>query len=135
MTVYFLVWFRKPPECTINRDGDNGMSKTLTLETLPKDNKIFDAIGATEELLSHIGLAREYAQEAEHEYIDKLKRIQTIIIDLSTAISRSNDQSKKIIPKNYTKELEDWIFEYSKQLPPPEQYIIPVFSALVLSVL
>ncbi|XP_044271264.1 corrinoid adenosyltransferase-like [Tribolium madens] len=116
---------KKPPQEYFNREGDRGMSKTLTSETLPKDSKIFDAIGATEELLSHIGLAREYAQEAEHEYSDKLKRIQTIIIDLSTAISRSNDQAKKIISKNYTKELEDWILEYSKQLPPPEQYIIP----------
>lgn len=71
-------------------------------------------------------MAREYAQEAEHEYSDKLKRVQTIIIDLTSAISRYGDKTKSLIPNNYTKELEDWIQEYSKQLPPPEQYIIPV---------
>lgn len=71
-------------------------------------------------------MAREYAQEAEHEYSDKLKRIQTIIIDLTSAISRYGDRSQKPIPNDYTKELEDWISEYSKLLPPPEQYIIPV---------
>lgn len=58
--------------------------------------------------------------------MDKLKRIQTVIIDISTAISRFGDKNKKLIPANYTKELEDWIHEYSKALPPPEQYIIPV---------
>lgn len=68
-------------------------------------------------------LAREHANEAEHDYTDKLKRIQTVIIDISTAISRS---TKVAIPPVYTKELEDWISEYAKQLPPPEQYIIPV---------
>lgn len=71
-------------------------------------------------------MAREHATESEQEYTDKLKRIQTIIIDISTAISRSGDKTKKPIPDVYTKELEDWIREYSKQLPPPEQYIIPV---------
>lgn len=86
------------------------------------------AIGAAEELLSYIGLAREQALEAEHEYSDKLKRIQTIIIDISTCISRANDDPPKKIPHTYSKELEEWIKEYSKELPPPELYIIPVFT-------
>lgn len=70
-------------------------------------------------------LAREYGNEAGQQYTDKLKRIQTIIIDISTAISKGNS-SKNQIPSSHTKELEDWIQEYSKELPPPEQYIIPV---------
>lgn len=107
---------------TFSRQGDNGSSKTITGDVLPKDHEIFHAIGATEELLSYIGLAREHGNEAEHDYTDKLKRIQTTIIDISTAISRNNKMS---IPPIYTKELEDWIHEYSNQLPPAEQYIIP----------
>lgn len=72
-------------------------------------------------------LAREHAQECEHEYSDKLKRIQTIIIDISTAISKCGDKNcNNTLPPLHTKELEDWIREYSKELPPPEQYIIPV---------
>ncbi|CAH0556016.1 unnamed protein product [Brassicogethes aeneus] len=110
---------------TFSKEGDSGFSKTLTGETLSKDHNIFNAIGATEELLSSLGLAREHAHESELEYTDKLKRIQTIIIDISTAISRSTDKNIKVIPNTYTRELEDWIGEYSKQLPPPEQYIIP----------
>ncbi|XP_060528675.1 corrinoid adenosyltransferase MMAB-like [Cylas formicarius] len=105
-----------------SRDGDNGTSKLLSGEILPKDHQMFVAIGATEELLSYIGLAREYAYESEQLYTDKLKRIQTIVIDISTAISRNN---KVTILPIYTKELEDWIQEYAKQLSPPEQHIIP----------
>ncbi|KAK5644526.1 hypothetical protein RI129_005826 [Pyrocoelia pectoralis] len=110
---------------TFSRNGDNGTSKTLTGEVLPKDHNIFHAIGSTEELLSYVGIAREHAQESEHEYCDKLKRIQTVIIDISTAISRYGDKNKKPLSSTYTKELEDWIYHYSKQLPPPERYIIP----------
>lgn len=38
-----------------SRDGDSGTSKIVTGELLPKDNPIFNAIGATEELLCSIG--------------------------------------------------------------------------------
>lgn len=71
-------------------------------------------------------MARENAQDSEHEYSDKLKRIQTVVIDISTAISKSGDKSCKLVSPSHTKELEDWISKYTKQLPPPEQYIIPV---------
>ncbi|KAF5298057.1 hypothetical protein FQA39_LY11825 [Lamprigera yunnana] len=110
---------------TFSRNGDDGTSKTLTGQLLPKDHRIFDAIGSTEELLSYIGIAREHALEGEHEYSDKLKRIQTVIIDISTAISKCGDKNKKPVLSTYIKELEDWIHHYSEQLPPPEQYIIP----------
>lgn len=38
-----------------SREGDNGTAKTITGDVLPKDHYIFNAIGATEELLSYIG--------------------------------------------------------------------------------
>lgn len=44
-----------PASETFSKSGDNGSSKTLAGDTLPKDNKVFDAIGAAEELLSYIG--------------------------------------------------------------------------------
>lgn len=107
-----------------SRQGDNGTSMTINGDIMDKDSDIFNAIGAAEELLSYLGLAREHANESEQQYTDKLKRIQTIIIDISTAISKSTT-TKTGIPGVYTKELEDWIHDYSKQLPPPERYIIP----------
>ncbi|XP_018330188.1 cob(I)yrinic acid a,c-diamide adenosyltransferase, mitochondrial [Agrilus planipennis] len=110
----------------VYKEGDLGTSKVLTGEVLSKDHFIFNAIGATEELLSYLGLAREHALENNHEYCDKIKRIQTVIIDISTAISNFyGDKNKQNLSPNHKKELEDWIINYSKQLPPPEQYIIP----------
>lgn len=105
--------------------GDDGKSAKLTGEILNKDDRIFYAIGATEELLSYIGLTKEYAVEAQHEYIHKLTRIQTVLIDINTAISKYDSMSRQKIPKKHTKELEEWNSKYSKELPAPELYIIP----------
>lgn len=40
---------------TFSRTGDDGNSKILAGTVLPKDDRIFNAIGAAEELLSYIG--------------------------------------------------------------------------------
>lgn len=109
----------------LNRVGDSGCSKTVTGDVFPKDYKIFHAIGAAEELLCAIGVAREHGVEQEHDYTDRLKRIQTIIIDISTAVSLVGSNNGKTISEIYTTELEEWIKEYSAELPKPEHYVIP----------
>ena len=97
------------------------------------DEKILSALGATDELSSYIGLAREFAcdSKVEHPYVDKLKRVQMILFDLTHAISRPD--SKGNFENKHTKDLEEWISEYANQLPPPEDYIIPV--SLVYAIL
>lgn len=97
---------------------------------------VLDALGATDELSSYIGLAREFAcdSKAEHPYVDKLKRVQMILFDLNHAISRGASRVDSFENK-HTKDLEEWITEYANQLPPPEDYIIPViiiFTAYLL---
>ena len=91
---------------------------------------VLNALGATDELSSYIGLAREFACDGktEHPYIDKLKRVQMILFDLNHAISRSATGKVRQFENNHTKDLEEWISEYSSQLPPPEDYIIPVLT-------
>lgn len=71
-------------------------------------------------------LAREFGLEAEHDYCDKLKRIQTVLIDISTLISKNGKLPNKLITHVHTKELEEWINDYSVKLPPVEHFIIPV---------
>lgn len=71
-------------------------------------------------------LAREFALESGHDYGDKLKRIQTVLVDIGLLISQSDNANVKTISKSYTKELEDWINEYSSKLPPVEHFILPV---------
>ena len=71
-------------------------------------------------------LARVYASDANHDYSDKLRRIQTVLIDLYTAISKTPKVQIHSVESLHTKELEDWINEYTKDLPIPEHFIIPV---------
>lgn len=89
-------------------------------------------------------LAREYAQDNHHTYVEYLKRIQTLLIDISVAISNCNynsPNSSPVLPtvspsplsikgtsfsKRHAAELEEWIEEYSESLPPVEHFVIPV---------
>lgn len=41
----------------------------------------------------------------------------------------------KNFENKHTKDLEEWIAEYSNQLPPPEDFIIPVIFILLLLLL
>lgn len=110
-----------------SRDGDSGMTVTDLRDSKLKDDMIFNALGATDELSSYIGLAREFAcdSKVEHPYVDKLKRVQMILFDLSHAISKSTPGKTKPFETKHTRDLEEWILEYSNQLPPAEDYIIP----------
>lgn len=111
-------------QAAIQRDGDY-CSKVTEVEG--KSENVFKALGATDELSSYIGLAREFACEgkSEHPYVDKLKRVQMILFDLNHVISRSSSGKIKQFENHHTKDLEEWISEYSNQLPPAEDYIIP----------
>lgn len=77
---------------------------------------------------SYIGLAREFANEGkeEHPYVDKLKRVQMILFDLHHTILRASPGDNKPFENRHTKDLAEWISEYTAQLPPSEDYIIPV---------
>lgn len=79
-------------------------------------------------IFSRFRLAREFACDSnvQHPYVDKLKRVQMILFDLNHAISRSSPGRTKQFENKHTKDLEEWIHEYSIQLPPAEDYIIPV---------
>ena len=66
--------------------------------------------------------------ENKHSYTDILKRVQHILIDITTNISTSNLNSNRtqFLSSRHTKELDEWIEEYSEKLTPVHHYIIPV---------
>lgn len=115
----------KPPPVEssfiINNDGDTGTSKVLSGLRLAKNHPLMHAIGETEELNAHIGAARVYAREANHPYVEHLKRIQTILIDLTSVISMSGNLSEGATVATelgaHTKEMEEWIEHYVNQIP------------------
>ncbi|XP_014204440.1 cob(I)yrinic acid a,c-diamide adenosyltransferase, mitochondrial [Copidosoma floridanum] len=109
---------------TVNVTETPASPRISELQSKIKDKKITNALGATDELSSYIGLAREFANDSkeEHPYVDKLKRVQMILFDLHHTIVKGQVGP---FEERHTKDLEEWITEYSEQLPPPEDYIIP----------
>lgn len=69
-------------------------------------------------------MARTYAKKGQHSYIEHIKRIQTILFDINTLISKSSVEKCTDLDK-HIKELEDWMKIYSIKIPPAEDYIIP----------
>ncbi|XP_011506522.1 PREDICTED: cob(I)yrinic acid a,c-diamide adenosyltransferase, mitochondrial-like [Ceratosolen solmsi marchali] len=102
-------------------------SESLNVESKLKNKKVEIALGATEELSSYIGLAREFATDSKevHPYIEKLRRIQMILLDLHYTIKKAVPGKTNLFENRHTQDLDEWIMEYSKQLPPHEDYIIP----------
>ncbi|XP_042870322.1 corrinoid adenosyltransferase-like [Penaeus japonicus] len=120
------------------RTGDKGVTSLFTGERMSKDREFFNALGTTDELSSNIGLAKEFAAEKRHDYVDQLERIQCILQDISSLLAtprnqqQSNDPSREarirerlsFNPRHIT-ELEDWIDQYSSSLPDLTNFILP----------
>ncbi|XP_017765744.1 PREDICTED: cob(I)yrinic acid a,c-diamide adenosyltransferase, mitochondrial-like [Eufriesea mexicana] len=106
------------------RDNDLQLSN---VDVGVQNDATFNALVSTEELLAQIGLAREFATDSkvEHPYVDKLKRVQMILFDLSHAILKPIPGKSKAFESKHINDLEEWIIEYTNQLPPQETYIIP----------
>ncbi|XP_060579313.1 corrinoid adenosyltransferase MMAB-like [Ruditapes philippinarum] len=113
------------------KTGDKGTSATFTGERRRKDDIVFEALGSTDELTSAIGLAREYCKDAGHPFIDRLEEIQCILQDVSSNIATPKSSAREShsnlteFSVNYVPTLETWIDEYTQQLPPLENFILP----------
>ncbi|XP_064620804.1 corrinoid adenosyltransferase MMAB-like isoform X2 [Lineus longissimus] len=113
------------------RTGDKGTSATFTGERRSKDDVIFDALGSTDELTSAIGLAKEFCVEAGHPLVDRLETVQCVLQDVSSNVAtpKSSARAAHIRKTTFSSEnvtdLENWIDEYTEQLPPLKNFIIP----------
>ncbi|ODN03169.1 Cob(I)yrinic acid a,c-diamide adenosyltransferase, mitochondrial [Orchesella cincta] len=113
------------------KTGDKGTTALFTGERRPKNDPIFEALGATDELSSHIALAREFAQDNGHSYDEKLRRIQCILQDVASMIATPKSSAREShlkrvgISNRHVQELEEWIDEYTAELPPLENFILP----------
>ncbi|XP_027545468.1 corrinoid adenosyltransferase [Neopelma chrysocephalum] len=113
------------------RTGDSGFSSTFTGERRPKGDRIFEALGATDELSSAIGLAGEFSSEKGHSFVGQLHKVQCMLQDvgsnLATPLSSAREAHRKrtSFSEKPVLELEQWIDSYSEQLPPLKAFILP----------
>ncbi|KAM9360816.1 corrinoid adenosyltransferase MMAB [Symphorus nematophorus] len=113
------------------KTGDKGFSSTFTGERRPKEDHIFKALGNTDELSSAIGLAREFCLDKGHTFTYQLDKIQCILQDVGSNIAtpRSSARESHIKRTKFTAspiaDLETWIDEFTEELPPLTNFILP----------
>ncbi|CAH3103283.1 unnamed protein product, partial [Porites lobata] len=115
------------------RTGDKGYTSTYGGERRLKTDVLFEALGATDELSSVIGVACEYCEEAGHkEVVSKLEEIQCILQDVGSNVAtpRQSSSERTLKKTEFNLEtadiLEEWIDTYHSQLPPLRNFILPV---------
>ncbi|CAC5416485.1 MMAB [Mytilus coruscus] len=99
------------------KTGDKGTSALYTGERRSKDDMIFSALGTTDELSSAIGIAAEYCTETNIPVTDRLHEVQCALQDLGSWKTTFSDK--------YVTDLENWIDEYTAELPPLTNFILP----------
>ncbi|NXJ82182.1 MMAB protein, partial [Trogon melanurus] len=108
-----------------------GFSSTFTGERRPKGDRIFEALGATDELSSAIGLAGEFGSEKGHAFVEQLHKVQCMLQDVGSNIATPLSSAREAHLKRTSfsekpvLELEQWIDSYSEQLPPLRAFILP----------
>ncbi|RUP40798.1 cobalamin adenosyltransferase-domain-containing protein [Jimgerdemannia flammicorona] len=117
------------------KTGDKGTSSLFTGERRAKDDNIFEALGTTDELSSHLGLAREFCDEQGNGLSGKLEKIQCLIQDIGSNIATPRESSNAAarLAKTtfdtqgiFVADLEQWIDELTAELPPLTKFILPV---------
>ncbi|XP_014776611.1 corrinoid adenosyltransferase MMAB [Octopus bimaculoides] len=136
------------------KTGDKGKSSTFTGERRFKDDLIFDALGSTDELSSAIGFAAELCKEKGHTMDNRFQTPGIEFVDGNIAATGQGSTQKLphshctfssgVLPnfgKNisvpqvekertcfndqHVKDLETWIDEYTAELPPLKNFILP----------
>uniref|UniRef100_UPI00358DFA7B corrinoid adenosyltransferase MMAB isoform X3 n=1 Tax=Myxine glutinosa TaxID=7769 RepID=UPI00358DFA7B len=113
------------------RTGDKGVSSTFTGERRPKDDAVFEALGATDELTCAIGLAREYCQETGQTFVEELEQVQCFLQDVGSCLATPHSSAKDshlertAFDGSAAELLERWIDAHSAELPPLTNFILP----------
>ncbi|KAI8089328.1 Adenosylcobalamin biosynthesis, ATP:cob(I)alamin adenosyltransferase-like protein [Halteromyces radiatus] len=114
------------------KTGDKGTSSLYNGERRDKDDIIFEALGTTDELSSHIGLAMEYL-ENDSFLTERLEKIQCSLQDIGSNIATPRERSNtnrlertSFDPEGkLVLELEQWIDFMDEELPRLTKFILP----------
>ncbi|EKX41682.1 hypothetical protein GUITHDRAFT_159882 [Guillardia theta CCMP2712] len=116
------------------RTGDKGKSSLYNGERRRKDDKIFHALGDIDELNSAVGIGKEMIIKEKVEddiLLARLEDIQCRLLDLGAHIATptSEKTAEKVkrmkVEDVWVDDLELWIDEMDKELPPLKNFILP----------
>jgi len=117
------------------KTGDAGETSLYNGARLPKDDACFCALGDVDELNSLLGVAREFAlchvSVAKTALPNQLERIQSLLLDLGSAIATPLDASstqqlkRTHFDPRHVDVLEEWIDCIDQHLPRLTRFILP----------
>ncbi|KAI1315989.1 hypothetical protein EDD11_010571 [Mortierella claussenii] len=114
------------------RTGDRGESSLYNGERRIKTDRIFEALGAVDELNSSIGIAHHYCKKSGNGLADQLIEIQCNLQDIGSNIATPRHDASEIQLRNTTfdeghiEKLEGWIDALDSICRRAERTTIPV---------
>ncbi|MFT4553754.1 MAG: cob(I)alamin adenosyltransferase [Chlamydiales bacterium] len=115
------------------RTGDSGETGLLNGSRVAKSHPRVEAYGTIDECNSTLGAAISFLDSEKHKNLyQELFQVQKVLFDIGAALalplSEATEKQKTWIRTDYskdTKELESWIDEMDKTLPPLHNFILP----------
>lgn len=110
------------------------MNTYVSGERRDKDDKIFDALGACDELNASLGLAREFCDEINQpEMCSLLEEIMSRLFDVGSQVATPRSSSESSVSKlrhtafdeSHVVAMEKQIDAFDAQLPPLKNFILP----------
>ena len=108
------------------KTGDKGSTALIGGKRVSKSDARIEAYGTIDELLSYIGLLRDFSKDEKEQNF--LINIQDNLMDVAAVFAYDGENSKVKVPSisdEDIKELEDAIDEMDKFLPQIDSFILP----------
>ena len=113
------------------KTGDKGKSSLFTGERRGKDDPVFEALGAVDEVSAVLSCAREAEYGMAVELSSQIIEIQSRLIDVGSNIATPSQNANEArlrrvaFSSTHVEELEAWIDEMDTQLPELRNFILP----------
>jgi len=111
------------------KTGDKGTSSLYNGERRPKDDMVFEALGATDELNAAVGVAREYCVLAGSPLSDQaawLEDVMSRLLDVGSAVATPRDSTQSESKLNHTAFSEQSVDTLERQIDAMDTALAPL---------